>query len=89
MSDDGRMDCELEKRIGAALSAAGAARSQVFESRELSRSAKMLMYKAIIEPTLTYGTESWVGEGETENSGSLDESSQEDSRSEENGSCEK
>ena len=89
MSNDGRMDCELEKRIGAALSAAGAARSQVFESRELSRSAKMLVYKAIIEPTLTYGTESWVREGETENSGSLDESSQEDSRSEENGSCEK
>ena len=49
----------------------------------------MLVYKAMIEPTLMYGTESWVGEGETENSGSLDESSQEDSRSEENGSCEK
>ena len=54
MSDDGRMDCELEKRIGAALSAAGAARSQVFESRELSRSAKMLVYKAIIQPTYVW-----------------------------------
>ena len=58
--EDGRMDCELEKRIGAALSAVGAIRSQVFESRELSRSAKMLVYKAMIESTLTYGTESWV-----------------------------
>ena len=60
LSEDGRMECELEKRIGAALSAVGAVRSQVFESRELSRSAKMLVYKAMIEPTLTYGAESWV-----------------------------
>ena len=60
LSEDGRMECELEKRIGAALSTAGAVRSQVFESRELSRSAKILVYKAMIEPTLTYGAESWV-----------------------------
>ena len=50
MSEDGRMDYELEERIG----------SQAFESRKLSRSAKMLVYKAMIEPTLTYGVESWV-----------------------------
>ena len=42
LSEDGRMECELEKRIGAALSTVGAVRSQVCESRELSRSAKML-----------------------------------------------
>ena len=36
MSEDGRMNCELEERIGATLSAAGAPRSQVFESRKLS-----------------------------------------------------
>ena len=35
LSEDGRMECELEKRIGAALSATAAVRSQVFESREL------------------------------------------------------
>ena len=60
LSEDGRKECKLEKRIGAALSAVGAVRSQAFESRELSRSAKMLVYKAMIEPTLTYGAESWV-----------------------------
>ena len=54
------MECELEKRIGAASSAVEAVRSQVFESRELSRSAKMLVYKAMIEPALMYGAESWV-----------------------------
>ena len=36
MSEDGRMDYELEERIDATLSAAGAPRSQVFESRKLS-----------------------------------------------------
>ena len=41
------MECELEKKIGAALSTAGAVRSQVLESRKLSRSAKMLVYKAM------------------------------------------
>ena len=60
LSEDGRMECELEKRICAALSAAEAVRSQVLESRELSKSAKMLVYKTMIEPTLTYGAESWV-----------------------------
>ena len=60
LSEDGKMECELEMRIGAALSAAGAVTGQVVETRELSRSAKMLVYKAMIEPTLTYGTESWV-----------------------------
>ena len=60
LSEDGRMECELEKRIGAALSAAGAVRSQVLESRDLSKSAKMLVYKTMIETTLTYGAESWV-----------------------------
>ncbi len=34
------MECELEKRISAALSMAEAVRSQAFESRELSRSAR-------------------------------------------------
>lgn len=42
------MKCELEKRIGAALSAVGAVGSQVFENRELSRNTKMLVYKAMI-----------------------------------------
>ena len=39
LSENGRIECELEKTIGAALSTVGAVRSQVFESRELSRSA--------------------------------------------------
>ena len=30
------------------------------DNRELSRITKILVYKAMIEPTLTYGAESWV-----------------------------
>ena len=44
LSENGRLECELENRIGTALSAAGAVKSRVWESRELSRSAKMLVY---------------------------------------------
>ena len=40
------MECELKKRTGSDLSAAGAVRSQVFESGESS--TKTLMCKAII-----------------------------------------
>ena len=80
----------MEKRIGAALSAAGAVRSQVLESRDLSKSAKMLVYKTMIETTLTYSAESWVlKEREKQSSSSRDESAKEDSRSEESRSCEK
>ena len=55
------MEYGLERRVvAAAMRAAGAVRSQVFENRELSRSAKILMYNGMIVPTLTYEAESWV-----------------------------
>ena len=47
------MECELERRIRAAMEAAGAVRSQVFENKELSRSAKMLVYNQIVVATDT------------------------------------
>ena len=48
LSEDGKMECELEQRIGAAMRAAVAVRSQVFENSELGRSAKMLAYDGMI-----------------------------------------
>ena len=47
------MECELERIIRAAMEAAGAVRSQVFENKELSRSAKMLVYNQIVVATDT------------------------------------
>ena len=57
LMETGKEGGELEKRIGAALSAAGAVKSRVLENRELSRSVKMLVYTAMIV-SLTYRTES-------------------------------
>ena len=53
--------------------------SQVLENRELSRSAKVVVYNAPAVPTLTYGAESWVlkGGGNAEGSGSGGESAKE------------
>ena len=55
LSENGSLECKVENRIGAALSAAGTVESRVWESRELSRGAEMVVYNAMIVPTLTYG----------------------------------
>ena len=36
------------------------AMKKVYESREISREAKVAVFKAVVIPTLTYGCESWV-----------------------------
>ena len=43
-SADGRMDGELDRRIGSAMSAFGALKENVFGSKDLSRKAKMEVY---------------------------------------------
>ena len=55
-SADGRMDGELDRRTGSAMSAFGALKENVFGSKELSRKAKMEVYNAMVP----YGCESWV-----------------------------
>ena len=59
-SANGRMDGELDRRIGSATSAFGALKENVFESKELSRKAKMVVYNAMVVPMMTYGCESSV-----------------------------
>ena len=59
-SADGRMDGELDRRIGSATSAFEALKENVFGSKELSRKAKMEVYNAMVVPMMTYGCESWV-----------------------------
>ena len=56
-SDDSKMECELERRIGAAMKAV---RSQVFENIEMRRNTKMLVYNGMIVPTWMHREESWV-----------------------------
>ena len=55
LSENGRMESELERRIDRAATVVGALRRTVFENRELSSEAKMTVYNAMIAPTLVYG----------------------------------
>ncbi|MEJ4486828.1 reverse transcriptase family protein [Enterococcus faecium] len=59
-TSEGRMEHEIDRRIGAA---AGVMRSfyrSVVVKKELSRKAKLSIYRSVYVPTLTYGHELWV-----------------------------
>ena len=60
LSENGRMESELERRIGRAATAVGSLRKMVFGNKELSSEAKMTVYNAVVVPTLVYGCETWV-----------------------------
>ncbi|KAK3550865.1 hypothetical protein QTP70_006412 [Hemibagrus guttatus] len=58
---EGRMDHEIDRRIGAAVYAVMRSMYRsVVVKKELSRKAKLLIYQSIYVPTLTYGHELWV-----------------------------
>ena len=59
-SENGRMESELERRIGRAATVVGSMRKTVFGNKELSSEAKMTVYNAVVVPTLVYGCETWV-----------------------------
>ncbi|KAK3513103.1 hypothetical protein QTP70_001397 [Hemibagrus guttatus] len=59
-TSEGRMDCEIDRRIGAAAAVMRAMYRSVVVKKELSRKAKLLIYQSIYTPTLTYGHEVWV-----------------------------
>ena len=56
MSEDKKLESEVERRIRMTMRAVGA--MKVYESREISREAKVAVFKAVMVPTLTYGCES-------------------------------
>ena len=60
ISPDGRMEGELDRRIGSVMSAFGSLMKNVFGSRELSWKAKVEVYNVVVMPMMTYGCESWV-----------------------------
>ena len=57
LSEDGKMGSEVERRIG--MQTVGAIK-KVYDSREISREAKVTVFEAVAIPALTYGCESWV-----------------------------
>ena len=56
---NGKMKSEVERRIGMTMKAVGAMK-KVYESRKISREARVSVFKAVAVPTLTYGCKSWV-----------------------------
>ncbi|KAK3509359.1 hypothetical protein QTP70_030004 [Hemibagrus guttatus] len=57
---EGRMDHEIDRRIGAAAAVMRSMYRSVVVKKELSRKAKLSIYQSIYVPTLTYGHELWV-----------------------------
>ncbi|KAK3531240.1 hypothetical protein QTP70_015225, partial [Hemibagrus guttatus] len=57
---EGRMDREIDRRIGAAAAVMRSMYRSVVVKKELSRKAKLSIYQSIYAPTLTYGHELWV-----------------------------
>ncbi|KAK3523213.1 hypothetical protein QTP86_022937 [Hemibagrus guttatus] len=59
-TSEGRMDREIDRRIGAAAAVMWSMYRSVVVKKELSRKAKLSIYQSIYVPTLTYGHELWV-----------------------------
>ncbi len=59
-TSEGRMEREIDRRIGAAAAAMRSMYQSVVVKKELSLKAKLLIYRSIYVPTLTYGHELWV-----------------------------
>ena len=59
-TSDGRQDEELDTRIGMASAVMRALHYSVVMKRELSKKAKLSIFKTVFVPILTYDHESWV-----------------------------
>ena len=59
LSKDGKMGSEVERRIGMTMQTVGAMK-KVYDSREISKEAKVTVFEAVAIPALTYGCEAWV-----------------------------
>ncbi|KAK0146656.1 putative uncharacterized transposon-derived protein F52C9.6 [Merluccius polli] len=59
-TSEGRMEREIDRRIGAASAVMRTLHGSVVVKRELSRKAKLSIYQSIYVPALTYGHELWV-----------------------------
>ena len=59
ISSDGRMEKEVEARIGNATRVAGGMNEAVLKRKELSRSTKLKVVNATMNPKLLHGCEAW------------------------------
>ncbi|KAM3595647.1 uncharacterized protein V6R79_000528 [Siganus canaliculatus] len=54
------IDAEIHHRVGCASAAFARLRDRVFENREIRTKTKLMVYEAVILPTLLYGADSWT-----------------------------
>ena len=54
------IDEEIYHRIGCASAAFARLRKRVFENRDIQTNTKLLVYQAVVLPTLLYGADSWT-----------------------------
>lgn len=54
------IDAEIHHRIGCASAAFARLRDRVFENRDILTKTKLMVYRAVILPTLLYGADSWT-----------------------------
>ncbi|TWW74379.1 hypothetical protein D4764_14G0003810 [Takifugu flavidus] len=59
-TSEGRMEQDIDRRIGASSAVIRTLNRSVVVKRELSQKAKLSIYRSIFVPTLTYGHELWV-----------------------------
>ncbi|KAI3373314.1 hypothetical protein L3Q82_006613 [Scortum barcoo] len=59
-TSEGKMEREIDRRIGAASAVMRSVYRTIVVKKELSRKAKLSIYQSIYVPTLTYGHELWV-----------------------------
>ncbi|TWW62408.1 hypothetical protein D4764_04G0010550 [Takifugu flavidus] len=59
-TSEGRMEREIDRRIGAASAVMRALNRSVVVKKELSQKAKLSIYRSIYVPILTYGHQRWV-----------------------------
>ena len=59
-TSEGRMEREIDRRIGAAFAVMRSMYRSVMVKKELSRKAELSIYRSIYVPILTYGHELWV-----------------------------
>ncbi len=60
LSSKADIDSEVNRRLSCASGAYARLRRRVFEDRDLSAQTKLLVYRAVVLPTLLYGAESWT-----------------------------
>ena len=60
IDESGRLDKELDNRIGKAGKVSSQLYKAIFSKKEVSRKAKLSVHNAVFRPTLFYGSETWV-----------------------------